>query len=242
MSYQNNVQEIINVEDHDSFIQNNDKCIMFFGSNKCKKYSGMTSVFDDIAKNYPQIKFSHVEVTKTTVENLGDSLPVFVCYKNNIPIGKVVGSDKNGIINMINNNFASNNNFNKTINPNQGGLVRMMNSQNGRQTNNLTMVEITDLTSYDKFISTNKKCLVFFGSERCPHCRNIKPKINQLVNQYPNVKFCHIEVTNETYNIIPSQYQQSGLPLFICYKDTVLVDTVIGGDEGAVIKMIENLR
>src|SRR5437879_3828937 len=105
MSKQNNVREIITVEDHDSFIKNNSKCIMFFGSNTCKKCDSMNPIFDDIAKNYPWIQFSHVEVNNTIVQNLNDVLPVFVCYKNNIPIGKVVGTDKNGIINMIQNNF-----------------------------------------------------------------------------------------------------------------------------------------
>lgn len=259
MLYPNNVQEIINVEDHDAFIQNNDKCIMFFGSNRCKKCDNMTIPFNDIAKNYPRIKFSHVEVTKTTVEDLGDSLPVFVCYKNNIPVGKVVGTDKNGIINMIENNFnrslitpqpntltslegpiVLNNDFSK-ISKSNNLQTRMLSSQNGRKSNSI-ITEINDLTNYDKFISTNNKCFVFFGSERCPHCRNIKPKIAQLVNEYPNIKFCHIEVTNKTHNIIPSQYQESGIPLFICYKDKLIVGTVIGGDEKAVIKMIENLH
>jgi len=235
MFYRNNVQEITNVEDHDSFIQNNDKCIMFFGSNKCKKCNNMTQTFDDIAKNYPQIKFSHVEVTKTTVENLGNSLPIIVCYKNNVPVGKVVTPDKNGIINMINDNFE----ITKNVSTNQV-VSRMMSSQNGLNNNNLTMVEITDKTSYNKFISTNGKCVVFFGSQSCPHCRNIKPSIEKMVNDYPNIKFCHIEVTRETVDIIPQKYKKVGFPLFICYKNNVLVDTVLGEDEPAVIAMIEN--
>jgi thioredoxin 1 len=229
MSYQNNIQEITYVEDHDSFIQNNDKCIMFFGSNECKKCNSMSPIFDDIAKNYPQIKFSRVEVTETTIENLGKDLPVVVCYKNNVPVGKVIGTNKNGIINMIQTNFGTTNQV----------ASRMMSPQNGR--NISIMIEIGDLTNYNKFISTNKKCLVFFGSEQCPHCRNIKPKIKQLVNEYPNVKFCHVEVTRESYNMIPPKYQKVGLPLFICYKDNILVNTVIGEDEEGVKEMLQNL-
>ena len=256
MSYRNNVEEILNVGDHDAFIKNNNECVMFFGSDKCKKCDDMASPFNDIAKNYPQIKFSHVEVTKTTVENLVDSLPIFVCNKNNIPVGKVVGPDKNGIINMIQNNFvkkgsspqpktstlreSNNKEFNKATSSNNV-MTRMLSSQNGLKDNDLIMVEISDLNNYNKFISTNKKCFIFYGSERCPHCQNIKPKIKKLVNKYPNIKFCHIEVTNKTYNIIPIQYQELGIPLFICYKDNVIVDNVIGEDEEAVIKMIKNL-
>ena len=231
MLYRNNVQEIINVEDHDEFIQNNDKCIMFFGSNKCDKCDSMTQVFDNIAKNYPQIKFSHVEVTKTTVENLGNSLPVFVCYKNNMPVGKVVGADKNGIINMIQSNY------NQPIKSNYNQPIK---SNYNQPINNLKMLEITNLTNYNKFISTNKKCIVFFGSERCPHCRNIKPLVEEMVKKYPNVKFCHIEVSGETADIIPQKYKTSGLPLFICYNNNLLVDVVIGEDQEGIVEMIQN--
>lgn len=231
MYYQNKVEEITNVQDHDHFIQNNDKCIMFFGSNKCKKCDGMNKTLNDISRNYPNIKFSHVEVTKTTVENLGNSLPIVVCYKNNEPVGKVVTTDKNDIINMIQNNFG-NINDNKIIS-------RMMSSQNGR-INNLAMIEISDANSYNKFLLTNKKCVVFFGSEKCTHCRNIKPSIKIMVEKYPDIKFCHIEVTNKTSDIVPPQYRNSGIPLFLFYENNTLLDNVIGEDETGIIQMIEN--
>ena len=227
MYYQNKVEEITNVEDHDYFIQNNDKCIMFFGSNKCKKCDEMKKILNDISRNYPNIKFSHVEVTKITVENLGNFLPILVCYKNNKPVGKVVTIDKNDIINMIQNNFEN-------INDNKV-TGRMINTQN-----NKAMVEISDANSYNKFLLTNKKCIVFFGSQRCPYCRNIKPLVEKMVTNYPDIAFCHIEVTNKTSDIIPKQYQQSGLPLFLCYKNNLLLDNVIGEDETGIIQMIEN--
>ncbi len=256
MYYQNNVQEITNVEDHDNFIQNNNECIMFFGSNKCKNCDNMTQTFDNIAGSYPHIKFSHVEVTKTEVENLGNSLPLIVCYKNNVPVSKIVTTNKNGIINMIDNNFGRSTQNSEILN----NTVRMMSSQNGRKNNfgrspmifrdpvknseifnnNLGLTEIEDINNYNKFITTNKKCIVFFGSESCPHCRNIKPLIEKMVVDYSDVKFCHVEVTRKTVDIIPSKYKDVGFPLFICYKNSILVDNVIGEDAPAVIEMIEN--
>jgi thioredoxin-like negative regulator of GroEL len=220
MLYRNNVQEIKTVEDHDGFIENNDKCIMFFGSNRCSKCGDMTAIYNDMARNYPQIKFSHVEVTKTTVEDLGDSLPVFVCYKNNTPVGKVIGADKNGIVNMINNNFKINN----------------VNNVN----NVIKLTEINDINTYNKFISTNNKCIMFFGSQSCHNCRDIQPKIEQMIYQYPNVKFAHIELTKTTINIIPKQYQNQGIPLFVCYKNSRITDNVLGANEEAIIVMIDN--
>lgn len=232
MIYQNNVEEISYVEDHDDFTQDNNKCVIFFGSNKCKRCNNMSQTFDDIAKSYPQIKFSHVEVTKTTVENLGNSLPVIVCYKNGIPVGKVVTTDKNSINNMIQNNFV--------IQPNTSTVLGNSRTVTNNNRINKTITEITDKTSYNKFISTNKKCIAFFGSQSCPHCRNIRPAIEKMVNDYPNVKFCHIEVTRETVDIIPQNYKTAGFPLFVCYKNNILVDTVLGEDEQGVIAMIEN--
>jgi len=220
MLYRNNVQEIKTIEDHDGFIENNDKCIMFFGSNKCSRCSDMTPIFNDMAKNYPQIKFSHVEVTKTTVEDLGNSLPVFVCYKNNVPVGKVVGADKNSIFNMINNNFKVNNVTNNL--------------------NNVKLTEINDINNYNKFISANNTCVMFFGSQSCHNCRDIQPKIEQMIYQYPNVKFAHIELTQKTINIMPKQYQNQGVPLFIYYKNSKMMNNVLGANEEAIIAMIED--
>lgn len=217
MLNRSNVQRINNVEDHDDFIQNNDKCIMYFGSQNCQKCRTMMPVFEDVARNYPNVKFSYVDVAKTNVEDLGQELPVFVCYKNNNPVGKIIGTNKNGIINMIQNNFDVANN------------------------NNSAMIEINDINTYNKFVSNNKKCLVFFGSEKCPHCRDIKPYIIQMSNQYPSIKFCHIEVSNKTYDIIPKQYQNSGFPLILCYKDSKLVDNVLGADKEGISTMIQNL-
>jgi len=224
----NKIFEISSVEDHDNFIQNNDKCVMFFGSNKCKKCDTMNKTLSDLSEMYPDIKFSRVEVTKTTVENLGNSLPLLVCYKNNEPISKIASINKNEIVNMINNNlkYTKNNQILNTI---------------PTQQNNLLLIEINDSYNYNKFLTTNEKCVVFFGSQKCPHCRNITPIIKNMVNQYPKIRFCHIEVTMQTANLIPNQYKQSGLPVFLFYKNNILLDDVIGANEQAISLMIEQL-
>lgn len=95
------VKEIITVEDHDNFIAQNDKCVMFFGSQKCQHCRAMVPVIANLAKKYPGVKFSHVEITKTTVEGIDEGVPVFVGYKNHVAVDKVLGADQDGITHMI---------------------------------------------------------------------------------------------------------------------------------------------
>lgn len=226
----NAVQKIATVEDHDNFIQNNNQCIMFFGSHKCRKCKVSIPIFDNIAKNYPQIKFSYVEVTQTTVENLGDELPIFVCYKGNQPVGKVVGANGNQIVDMIQNNFGIQNNYN-----NNGNNTMRMNNNNS----NPTMTEINNINDFNKFISTNNRVVIFFGMKNCPHCINIRPRIEQMVTQYPSVKFAHVEVTGSGRETIPSEFMNSGFPLIVFYKNGQLTDHVLGADEEGIITMIQ---
>ncbi len=211
------MQKITNIEDHDNFIENNDHCVMYFVSNKCRKCADMKPILNDISKNYPNIKFSIVDVTQTTVENLDQELPVVVCYKNNSPISKVIGVDKKTIINMIDKNF-------KNISDN----------------NLSAMIEINNINDFNNFLLNNKKCVAFFGTQKCGHCRNIRPFIEDISNKYKSVKFAHIEITYDTQNIIPQQYRNTGFPLIIYYKDNKVISNVLGDDKDAITKMLKD--
>lgn len=96
------VKEIVTKEDHDNFISNNNSGIMFFGSHKCPHCRDMVPVINNMAKQYPNVKFSHAEVTKLTTEDLHEGLPQFIAYKNHRPVDRVLGADPEGIINMMN--------------------------------------------------------------------------------------------------------------------------------------------
>jgi len=98
------VVELTNYHDHDNFIDNNDKCIIFFGSQYCHHCHDMIPVFEQMAQDYPEIAFGHIEVTKVKVENI-DGVPVFVIYKNKQPIDVVLGANKDKLLNIINYNF-----------------------------------------------------------------------------------------------------------------------------------------
>lgn len=94
------VVELNNYIDHDNFIDNNNKCVIFFGSQFCHHCHDMISVFEQLSKDYPSIAFGHIEVTKIKVENV-DGVPVFVIYKNKTPIDLVLGANKDKLLNII---------------------------------------------------------------------------------------------------------------------------------------------
>lgn len=96
----NRVIEITNSNENDSFIANNNKAIIFFGSIRCPHCRNMVPVFDKMAQQYPSIAFAHVEVTEVEVENI-NGVPVFVAYKNHIPVDSVVGASPQSLTKMI---------------------------------------------------------------------------------------------------------------------------------------------
>lgn len=207
------IKNINTVEDHDYFIKNNDKCIMYFGSRSCPNCLNMNTVLNDVAVKYPNIKFSKVEVANTQVENLDGKLPILVCYKNHQPVGKVIGSDRENIINLIENNFNHN-----------------------------QMTELNTMDSLNEFISSNKNGVIFFGSEKCPHCRNIKPYIQDLEIKYKQATFKHVEIKSENQKMIPSQCKDKngewGLPLIVFYKNGKISNYVMGANREEINNMI----
>lgn len=73
------------------------------------------------------------------------------------------------------------------------------------------VIEITNFNEHESFIANNEKVVLFFGSIRCPHCRNMGPVVEKMAEQYPTVAFGHIEVT-EVENV-------NGVPVFVGYKN-----------------------
>ena len=95
------------------------------------------------------------------------------------------------------------------------------------------VVEITDFTDQESFIAKNKRAVIFFGSDRCSHCRNMIPVINRMVSQYPSVGFAHVEVTKVKANNV------NGVPVFVIYLSEVPVDIVLGASPGSLSESIE---
>jgi thiol-disulfide isomerase/thioredoxin len=101
------------------------------------------------------------------------------------------------------------------------------------------MQEIGTYQELQRFIEINKNVVVFIGSLKCGHCRNIHPEIVKLTPRYNHIKFVHIEVSKfdrmEKLNI------SQGVPVFDFYKNGIYNSRVEGADLDAIINKINSL-
>ena len=101
------------------------------------------------------------------------------------------------------------------------------------------MEEIRTYQELQRFIEINKNVVVFIGSLKCGHCRNIHPEIIKLTQKYNHIKFVHIEVSKfdrmEKLNI------SQGVPVFDFYKNGIYNSRVEGADLDAIIRKIQLL-
>lgn len=97
------------------------------------------------------------------------------------------------------------------------------------------IVEIRSNQDQNNFIHNNRKGILFFGSKFCGHCRNITPVFHKMVNEYPDVRFGHVEVTEVTVEGI------EGVPVFVSYRNGVPVDMSVGDSESKLRRLIQDI-
>lgn len=98
-----------------------------------------------------------------------------------------------------------------------------------------TVREINHVAEQDAFISNNPSAIIFFGSVRCGHCQDITPVYGQLARQYPGVAFAHVETTKVKCENV------DGVPVFVGYKNKRALAPVLGADEPALRRMLQQL-
>ena len=67
-------------------------------------------------------------------------------------------------------------------------------------------------------INNNDMVIVYFTGLDCGACETIKFKVENILERYPNIKFC--EVSGEKYPSIAADFGVFSLPIMILYVDT----------------------
>lgn len=98
----------------------------------------------------------------------------------------------------------------------------------GTQLNAAT--QITSESQFNSVISSNPKVLVMIGSDSCPHCRNMKPIVNQLSNELGNVVVAFVEAASPALTSLMNKLQVRGIPQFKVYKNGTIVGSA-GGEQ-----------
>ena len=96
------VVELNSSDDEHYFIQDNDRCVIFFGSQGCHHCHDISPIFNEMSQRYPHIAFGHVETSKFNVDNLA-GVPTFVGYTSGRPNDDhiVIGANKKALARMV---------------------------------------------------------------------------------------------------------------------------------------------
>ncbi len=90
---------------------------------------------------------------------------------------------------------------------------------------NNDMISI-DKTNFYDFISKNDLCVIDFWAPWCAPCHILSPLVKDLSLKYRNVKFAKVN-GDENMELL-YQYQITGLPTVLYFKDGILVNRSVG--------------
>lgn len=69
----------------------------------------------------------------------------------------------------------------------------------------------------EEIVKNNLVVLAYFGSKNCGVCNDIKPKINLMLNNYPNIKPIYIDMDSSAQ--IGIEYGLFTIPAIILFVD-----------------------
>jgi len=92
--------EITNWDSCESFLRDNKRAIIFFGSISCGHCRNIASFVKELTQQYPHVAFAHVEQSRVNCNNL-KSMPTFVAYIDGEPKAQVVGAYRDKLQSMI---------------------------------------------------------------------------------------------------------------------------------------------
>ncbi|HOO22725.1 MAG TPA: thioredoxin domain-containing protein [Clostridia bacterium] len=67
--------------------------------------------------------------------------------------------------------------------------------------------------------NSDKTVIVDFYTERCPHCYTLKPTLDKIGEEMPEVKVVKVDVERDAY--LAQMYDITSVPTVIVFKDGV---------------------
>ena len=97
---------------------------------------------------------------------------------------------------------------------------------------------ITTQDELDEFRNDNKYLIVDATATWCGPCQRIKPKILQMSQYYPHIKFTICDIEEEE---CPIADFVTVLPTFLIYKDGQLEEKIEGADIVSLMNIVKTL-
>lgn len=91
-----------------------------------------------------------------------------------------------------------------------------------------------------ELIDGNSHVMIQFGASWCMPCKQLKPKVEKISLENPDIVFAYIDVESSPRFCVESEVMS--VPTMIGYHDSVEVDRVVGNNESAVKDLIEKIR
>lgn len=92
--------------------------------------------------------------------------------------------------------------------------------------------------NFDAEITNNDGlAVVLFFANWCGHCKNLKPKFIQMAQNSGSIKFGAVDVDKE--GDLTQEYEVSGFPTVIIFKDGKEVDKLVGATQDSITQSIQ---
>ena len=88
------------------------------------------------------------------------------------------------------------------------------------------MLVITDKNFETEVEKCDKLCVIDLYADWCGPCRMLSPILEELEGEYPEVKFCKINVDNEP--ALAGIFRVESIPLVAFVKDNTYLDMSLG--------------
>ena len=91
----------------------------------------------------------------------------------------------------------------------------------------------TTLSNFEKQMQNNKKFIVIFSRDDCPHCQKYKPILEKILNKYQIIGY-EIDtksLNEEDYSKTIEEYGITGTPTTLLISDNKVIETIIGSKE-----------
>ncbi|MGE0009906.1 MAG: thioredoxin family protein [Candidatus Babeliales bacterium] len=98
--------------------------------------------------------------------------------------------------------------------------------------------DIKSVKEFENILRTNDSVVLLVSTTWCGPCKKVKPIIEELTRDLPNVMFVHIDGDNQDLSSLVEKYASQGFPTIKFFKKAQEVQEVIGAETKEKLRSI----